>query len=308
MKMRSILYIALTATPFIAGCGSSDSDSDDGSKAPAAGSLEALYGNWTSDCRYNSDNDNYGRQTVTFSNNGTVSIVDKAYSDFDCELLTTSSDPKTYNYTDDGQMTGADTGLVMRQVTLQELQDAPYKWLIYVTPQLNKAIVTYGSTTYPTQMTLDHVFNKEGASQAYVAGSANVTILHHFALNFKTGGTEADGFDTVDASTAAWSPSSKYVSGESSDGGIWVRTLSDGDYNYLHDAGAVALDQVTTIPTTWLRKYGNDENPTDPIPSVKKNHSYVIKLRDNSYAKFRVLNTPDPQADNWPLLIEYQLM
>ena len=319
MKYRSALYLAFAATPLIAGCGGSSSSSD--SDTPADGGdnkvvnsqLEALYGSWheprcRSELKSQGGNETIDKRSFVVVNSNNLKLIEKTYASSDMTCMgSTTEDVKEFSYADAGKTTDADTGLEMRKITLDP-KTPPYNWTVYVTPQLNQIMVSYGSTTHAVKMSFDALYYKEGASRAYKAGEKNITVLGHNALNFKTGETEADANAKLDASTSAWSPSDKYIAGESRDNGIWLRTFKEGDFNYLHDAGAVGLEAVTTVPTSWLRKYSSGENQAEPIPAMRKNHSYVIKLDDGSHAKFKVLNTPDPKMMNWPLLVEYQLM
>lgn len=316
MTKFRLFALAFAATPLLISCGSSDSDSNDTNKnkTPANNTVEALYGNWHApDCvmvRPDPAVDKFidQREFIVLNNNN-LKIIKQSYASTD-RTCSGKTDQKVeeFSYTDDGKAVDADTGLEVRKISLERV-GAPNKWLVYVSPQLNRTMVTFGSTTHPLKMSWEKIYFKEGASQAYVAGEKNINIISHSALSFKSGDTEAtDPNAALDGSTSAWSPSTKYLAGEYRDRNVWLRTFDGGDFNYVHDAGAVDLDKVSTIPATWLRKVSNGDKQPEPIPAMRKNHSYVIKLHDSGHAKFRVLNTPDPKAMGWPLLIEYELM
>jgi hypothetical protein len=179
------------------------------------------------------------------------------------------------------------------------------KWLAYVNPSANHLLLTSASVTHPTQIDFSHHYVKQGADFSANSSGTNITVLGHFGLNLKTGiGDESAG--TNDLSTITWSPSTKYIDGEAYGSGIWLRDYENASELYIYPTGETDLAKAVVLPPEWLTLEPSEE--ADSIPSVKKGEVNIVRLHDESYAKLKVLNTPDPDAENWPVLIEYQLL
>lgn len=307
MINKKIAFLTLVTTPLLFACGgsssSSNSNSDNQSEIKAS-----IEGTWLSpSCQmgeYYSDTDSfdYKRQKIIITNS-VIRTLDITYSDNDCTLVI-NSDEKEVTLTDEGPLVGADTGLEMRKLATSGL---PNKWLAYVNPNSTHLILTPGSTEYPTQINLEKYYVKQGADFSAKATGSNITVLGHFGLNLKTGLSEQSEA-THDISTTQWSPSNEYIAGESYGSGIWLRDYSQDEYLYVYPTEITAFSEVTEVPSNWFVKYTSDkEQAVDKIPSVKKGEVNIVKLRDGSYAKLKVLNTPNPDSNNWSLLVEYQL-
>ncbi len=303
MKNNKILCLAIISTPLLLACGGSSS-SDDKEDAVKA----SIVGTWESpSCEYGTYYPETGasdyKKTLLEITETSIKSTESTYSDYDCTLETARVE-KNVTLTDEGAVTGADTGLEMRKLSTSEL---PNKWLAYVNPSSTHLILTPGSTEFPNQINLASYYVKQGADFSAKATGSNITVLGHFGLNLKTGLSE-ESESTNDLSTIQWSPSYEYIEGEEYGGGIWLRDYSDDDNLYVHPTGKTVFAEVTAPPATWFVKSSPDfDGVVDAIPSVKKGEVNVIKLRDGSYAKLKVLNTPDPESYNWSLLVEYQL-
>lgn len=304
MKNKKLLCLAIMSTPLLFACGESSSSSkDDDLDDVKAG----IIGTWqTPLCDmgdyYDETNSFDYKRTLLTIDESSIKTLDNTYSDSDCTLLISSSESEV-TLQDDGAAVGSDTGLEMRKFTTSDSSNN--KWLAYINPSANHLLVTPGSTTHPTQIDFSHHYVKQGADFSANSSGTNITVLGHFGLNLKTGiGDESAG--TNDLSTTQWSPSNKYIGGESYGSGIWLRDYENANELYIYPTGETDLSKAVILPPEWLTLDPSDE--ADSIPSVKKGEVNIVRLHDGSYAKLKVLNTPDPDADNWPVLIEYQLL
>lgn len=305
MTNKKSVCLAILSTPLLFACGGGSSSDDSDKVAEVKASI---VGTWESPtCAYgdyypDTDSSDYKR-TLLKVTESSITTSDNTYSDSDCTLVIESNE-KEVTLTDEGDVVGADTGLEMRKLATSDL---PNKWLAYVNPTGTHLILTPGSTEYPTQINLEKYYVKQDADFSAKATGSNITVLGHFGLNLKTGLSEQSEA-THDLSTTQWSPSNEYIAGESYGSGIWLRDYSNDHNLYVHPTGKTALADVTAPPSTWFVQTSSEfEGFVDAIPSVKKGEVNVIKLRDGSYAKLKVLNTPNPDSNNWSLLVEYQL-
>lgn len=312
MKNKKLLCIAMMATPLLFACGGSDSSSNDSNSKgdnPDPQDVKAsIAGTWLSpSCEYgtyypDTATNDYERTLLTIDETS-ITTADNVYSDADCKTVVSSTE-KSVTFEDEGATTGEDTGFEMRKISTSST-DSPNKWLGYVTPSANHLILTPGSTTFPVKMSLDTYFVKQGADLSANTSGSTIAVLGHFGLNLKTG-LEEESEGTNDLATTVWSPSSKYVTGEDYGSGIWLREYSNADNFYVYPTGETSFSEVTSLPSAWPVVRPSDDSVA--IPSAKKGEVNIVKLRDGTYAKLKVLNTPNPESDNWPLLIEYQFM
>jgi len=128
--------------------------------------------------------------------------------------------------------------------------------------------------------------------------TTNEMTLGHYGVDFSTGetGDEIADYSNVDGETIGWPPSpSNWVA---SDTEVWYRPAANtSEQNFTKDMGAVTLNAVTAVPSTW------DGGPEQDLAALQVGHVYVVKCLDG-YAKFLVKAIRyDP---NWEADVEYE--
>lgn len=140
--------------------------------------------------------------------------------------------------------------------------------------------------------------NPGGGDPAVESPSYESVTLTHAGFDFSTGVVPAS-FETSDGHTTNW-PCMPTVNAEKAYGNyVWFEPFANtSSANFTKDMGAVALNAVTQVPTTW------DAGPGLILEPLVVNHVYVIKCLDG-YAKFlvkAVYPAPDPP---WSVDVDY---
>jgi hypothetical protein len=116
--------------------------------------------------------------------------------------------------------------------------------------------------------------------------------LKHDGFDFSAG-IIADYTDN-DGEIIGWAPSPSKSPEGAPDTAVWWRNNSNTDTeNFTKDMGAVSLDSVTTIPTTW------DGGKDTVLAPLEIGHVYVVKCQDG-YAKFVVKSVSE-----WDVSVDY---
>ncbi len=127
--------------------------------------------------------------------------------------------------------------------------------------------------------------------------------LKHFGFDFSEG--TAGSFETgdvpnSDGRTIGWSPEPTVWTMGDGNSVWWHSGANTATTNYSKDFGAVSLDSVTAIPTTW------DGTTDASLPPLAVNHVYVVKCIDG-YAKFLVkaVRADAAAAPVWEADVDY---
>lgn len=304
MKGLNILAASVSAL-VLSACGGSDSS---GGSTPAS----AYSGTWLSPvCEYgdyfpDTDTRTYERTVITINGESLV-YEDNTYSDGTCSTVI-SSERDDLTITLGDTFTGADTGLTLQKVVISDGVDN-YNYVAYATDKGNHLILTSNDdNTYSDRLTLDEYYLRQGGD--FAPSGATTTVLNHYGINLTTGVAYTTE-ETHDVATIGWSPTYEYETGQGWGDGIWLRSnYESSDYSYVADMGLKTLDQVSSAPTSWpaLDDFNTTADEAEAVSYIIKGHVYVVRMLNGNYAKIRVLNTPDADADNWQVLVEYELM
>jgi len=128
------------------------------------------------------------------------------------------------------------------------------------------------------------------------SSAKEIIVTHNGGVDFSENSTNIE-WEQQDGYAVTWSPGA-YVDGEEYGKGIWYsNNVYDANYIYIQDAGAISLDDVSSIDESkWPAT-------TSAIAALKVNHVYIVKTRDG-YAKFKV-SAVDFTSEDWNFTATY---
>lgn len=122
--------------------------------------------------------------------------------------------------------------------------------------------------------------------------------LSHAGFDFSEGVVPSD-WETSDGHTTNWPPTPTINVEKAYGPYVWFEPFSNTDtVNYTKDMGAVPLQSVIEVPSSWDAGAGLTLEP------LTVGHVYVIKCRDG-YAKLLVEAVYPSQDQEWSVDVQY---